>query len=224
MAFGDFRKAFPSRQPERHGGRSLQVGRGLPLNVDAWYSPFLNAAHCSHKVAPTPANSHPARKSHRLPPAVYATTEYEYFFTICGRHQGEPFRSAALAKVVIDSLLWTKERYGWLLFCYCLIPDHLHFVCRLTEAELRLVNCGARGWVPEGVLDHLARFKSYTTNRSWQCGAQGSLWQKSSFDRVLDMSKPFEEVAQYTLENPVRKGLVREWTEWPYAKIIDQWW
>jgi hypothetical protein len=166
----------------------------------------------------------PVRKLHRLPPAVYAKTEYEFFFTVCARHQGVPFNYAPVATIVIDSLLWTRSTYGWLLYCYCLMPDHLHFVCRLTEEQTRLVNCGVRGMQVEGVLDHLARFKSYTTNRSWKHGLSGPLWQKSSYDRVFDLAKPVEEVIQYAIENPQRKGLVEYWDQWPYSKVVDPWW
>jgi putative transposase len=103
------------------------------------------------------------------------------------------------------------------------MPDHLHFVCRLTDADVKFVNAGARGMQPEGVLDHLGRFKSFTTNASWKLGFRGPLWQKSSYDRVLDLDWSFEEVVQYILDNPVRKGLVTDWTEWPYSRIVDQW-
>ena len=166
----------------------------------------------------------PARRLHRLPRAVYSKTEYEFFFTICGRHHGEPFRNELLAKTVIDSLLWTRKQYRWLLFCYCLMPDHLHFVCRLTEEHMKLVNTGPGGIDREGVLDHLSRFKSFTTNQSWKLGLRGPLWQRSSYDRVFDLAKPLEETALYTLENPVRKGLVGEWQQWPHSAIVDPWW
>jgi REP element-mobilizing transposase RayT len=166
----------------------------------------------------------PQRKLHRFSAAVYATTKYEYYFTVCARPHGKPFRNRRLAETVIESLLWTKRKHKWLLFCYCLMPDHLHFVCRVTDAEVKLINAGARGTEPEGVLDHLARFKSYTTNRSWTFGFEGKLWQKSSFDRVLDMERPFEEVIRYALENPVRKELVTDWRDWPYSRLVDPWW
>lgn len=175
---------------------------------------------------PTPFHDddRPRRRLHRLPPAIYCKTEYEFFFTVCARHQGNPFLNSDLAKVVIDSLLWTRSRYRWLLFCYCLMPDHLHFVCRLTDDQVRLVNTGARGFQLEGVLDHLARFKSFTTSQSWRYGLQGGLWQKSSYDRVFDLEKPLVEVIEYTLENPVRKQLVGGWQDWAHARIVDPWW
>ena len=171
-----------------------------------------------------PIDDVPERTRHRLSMAVYATTEFEYSFTVCARHQGSPFADKRLADEVVRSLLWTRDHYRWLLFCYCLMPDHLHFVCRLTERDAKMLNAGARGTVAEGVLDHLGRFKSFTTNVSWKLGFRGKLWQKSSYDRVFDLLRPFEETVLYTLGNPVRKGLVADWQEWPYSRIVDPWW
>jgi hypothetical protein len=94
----------------------------------------------------------------------------------------------------------------------------------MKEDQAPVVNAGARGLQLEGVLDHLARFKSYTTRRSWMYGFTGTLWQKSSFDRVFDIARPLEEVIEYTLENPERKNLVLDWHDWEYAKIVDPWW
>src|SRR5688572_5150094 len=107
------------------------------------------------------------RKLHRLPQAIYSDPMYEFFFTICARHQGTPFLREEVATLTVESLLWTRKRYAWKLFCFCLMPDHLHIVCKLTEREARSLNAGARGIIPEGVLEHLGRFKSYTTTRSW---------------------------------------------------------
>jgi REP element-mobilizing transposase RayT len=166
----------------------------------------------------------PQRKHHRLAPATYAATEYAYYFTVCARHQSQPFRNAQLANTVIKSLLWTRDHYHWLLFCYCLMPDHLHFVCRLTEQDEKQIDRGGRAAHPEGVLDHLGRFKSYTTSQSWKLGLTGPLWQKSSYDRVLDLERPLVEVIEYVLNNSVRRELVNDWEDWPYSKIVDPWW
>ena len=171
-----------------------------------------------------PRKELPKRKLHRLSTDVYAMTDCEFHFTVCARGQAVPFHDPNLAAIVIESLLWTRKQHKWRLFCYCLMPDHLHFVARLTNEEAQLINTGSRGMQPEGILDHLARFKSYTTNRSWRLGFRGPLWQKSSYDRLLDLEKPFEEVVLYTLANPVRKELVVDWEDWPYSRIVDPWW
>src|SRR4051812_4466520 len=90
----------------------------------------------------------PVRKRHRLPAESYALTDHAYFFTLCARHHSEPFLTVELAKAVIESLIWTRNRYEWQLYCYCLMPDHLHFMCRLTVSG-QWVNGGRRGHLPE---------------------------------------------------------------------------
>ncbi|MBX9680017.1 MAG: hypothetical protein K2X38_14745 [Gemmataceae bacterium] len=165
----------------------------------------------------------PQRRNHRLPTEIYACTGYEFFFTICARERGEPFRDEKLAQEVCDSLIWTARKYAWQLFGFCLMPDHFHFACSLTQANTKQVNAGGRGTVTEGLLDHVARFKSFTTSKAWAHGIKGQLWQKSSYDRVLDMPWAFEDILRYVLENPVRRGLVERWEDWPYSRIVDPW-
>lgn len=164
------------------------------------------------------------RKSHRLPMECYAASDCEFFFTICARHQGEPFAAPALAAAIVDSLLWRKHHHNWTLFCYCLMPDHLHLLLQLPPHEIRYIDGGARGIVPEGILDHVGHFKKYTTTQIWwEHGGEGSLWQRSSFDRVIRYNDSIEAAGNYVLRNPVRKGLVENWEDYPYAAVVDPW-
>src|SRR5438552_420484 len=118
------------------------------------------------RLATMPESNRPQRKAHRLVAQNYAQSDCCYFFTLCARQLGQPFLNCALARAVIESLLWTRNRYDWDLYSYCLMPDHLHFVCRLKKSSGRTMNAGARGNVVEGVLEHVARFKSFTTKLS----------------------------------------------------------
>ena len=164
------------------------------------------------------------RKRHRLPLECYALSENEFFFTICARQHGRPFADAALAQSVVDALLWYKRKYAWHLFCYSLLPDHLHFITRLSDMEMRLRNAGGRGIVPEGILEQVGYFKRYTTTQIWwKLGGRGKLWQRSSYDRVIRYNDSVEDAVFYTLRNPERKGLVETWTDYPYAAIVDEW-
>jgi putative transposase len=164
------------------------------------------------------------RKKHRLPMDCYSQSDCEFFFTICARHQGTPFADPVLAESVVQALLWRKRRHSWTLFCYCLMPDHLHFVMQLPPLEARQSNAGARGQVPEGVLDQVGNFKKYTTTQVWwPRGGSGKLWQRSSYDRIIRYCESLDVAAQYVLNNPVRKGLVSQWEDHPYTAIVDPW-
>ncbi len=165
------------------------------------------------------------RRPHRLPAEAYAQSECIYYFTLCARQHGDLFLHGGLARSVVSSLLWRRERHRWKLYAYCLMPDHLHFLLQLTGDDSRLLDGGSRGLVPASVLDQIGDFKKYTTTQVWwKLGGEGRLWQKSSYDRIIRWGDSIDDAARYTLENPVRKGLVEDWLEYPYSGIVDPWW
>ena len=45
----------------------------------------------------------------------------------------------------------------------------------------------------------------------------GAVWQEESFDHVLRCSEGLEAKVEYVLQNPVRKGLVADWREYPWT-------
>ncbi len=155
----------------------------------------------------------PNRKKHRLALEQYTFSDREFFFTICARQHGQPFLNPSLAESVIASLLWTRERYHWYLFCYCLMPDHLHFILQLPDVDRVTYSAGIRGKVIEGVLEHVGRFKSYTTTQCWwKHGGYGKLWQKSSYDHIIRHNDSVVDAVWYVLNNPTRKGSVKSWS------------
>ena len=162
------------------------------------------------------------RNPHRLPIEQYSLSEGEFFFTICARHCGQPFSDPMLAKRIIDALLWRRVKHGWLLYCYCLMPDHLHFIVSLLDAERKLRNAGARGFEVEGLLHQIGDFKSYTTSQIWwPYGGSGELWQRSSHDHVIRYNDKIDHAVEYVLNNSTRKQLVEDWRQYPHAGIVD---
>lgn len=162
------------------------------------------------------------RRTHRLPPQAYSTSKASYFFTLCARRPGAPFLNHELARAVIAALRWRRERHRWSLYGYCLMPDHLHFIARLPVQETAgpLSEAGAL----TSVLDQVRDFKRYTTTQIWwKQGGRGSLWQPSSYDRIVRPGDSIEAAVHYVLENTVRKGLVECWEEYPFAGVVDRW-
>ncbi len=163
-------------------------------------------------------------KKHRLPLEYYTASDCEFFFTISAKWGQPRFTNEKLAQAVVDALLWRKRHHNWTLYVYCLMPDHLHFIVRLPPHEIRYFDGGARGIVPETILDHVGNFKKWTTTKIWWAqGGTGQLWLKSSYDRVIWYNRSVEPVCSYVLNNPVRKGLVEKWQDYPYVGIVDSW-
>ncbi|MBI4595730.1 MAG: transposase [Candidatus Tectomicrobia bacterium] len=141
----------------------------------------------------------------RLRDFNYSDPAYVYFVTLCARHQKEPFKNEDLSNEIITALLHLKETKIF-LYCYCLMPDHLHVAISPRNQNL------------SGILRD---FKSYTTKISWRFGIIGKLWQRNFYDHIARHDENLLTICQYILENPVRKGLVEEVEGWPYSALVD---
>jgi len=45
-------------------------------------------------------------------------------------------------------------------------------------------------------------------------------WQKDFFDHVIKIDESLATNVKYTLDNPVRKGIVTQWQEYPFKGSI----
>ncbi len=80
------------------------------------------------------------------------------------------------------------------------MPDHVHLLIAPLEREAAVGNASAA----------IKRFMRQDLKATWQ-------WQPGSFDRLLRSDESAEQKWQYMRENPVRAGLVQEWSDWPYC-------
>ncbi|MCL0065367.1 transposase [Dehalococcoidia bacterium] len=148
------------------------------------------------------------RKALRLRDFDYSDTNYAYFVTLCAKHLQNPFQEEALAEEVIESLLFIRKEKALLLYCYCLMPDHLHVVLSPSTKS------GNISKIMQG-------FKSYTTRLGWKYGISGKLWQRSFYDHIARTDEHLLTICEYILANPVRKGLVERPENWLYSGLVD---
>ena len=88
------------------------------------------------------------------------------------------------------------------VIAYCFMPDHVHLVVQTTK----LTGDVAR-------FARLAKqFAGYV--HSQEMGER--LWQPAWHDRLLRKSDDFVTVIRYVLQNPIRAGLAREVSQYPY--------
>ncbi|MBL7119164.1 MAG: transposase [Dehalococcoidia bacterium] len=121
-------------------------------------------------------NLPPRRKALRLKDFDYSIPDHVYFVTACARHLPQPFQNEILAQKVIDCLVFIRNTKGIRLYCYCLMPDHLHLA--LSPSSLSGSISGV-----------LKEFKSYTTRLGWEQGVKGRLWQRSFLITLLARRK-----------------------------------
>jgi len=157
------------------------------------------------------------RNSYRLAGHDYADPSYAYFVTLSAQIKtvkggsvdpARPFTSCpSLAAQAVESLTYYRRQGKWLLFAYCLMPDHLHLLV-----------------TPEGGVNLsivLGQYESFVTRSAWGYGIVGALWQRSFHDHILRKQEAAAEVVAYILNNPVRGGLVEQWEDWPWCGMPD---
>lgn len=155
-----------------------------------------------------PMTGLPQRRRLRLPAFDYSNPDYVYFVTLRADHLRAPFADAALAKAVVDALLYQRTTGRVSVYAYVLMPDHLHITLSPTDNAY-------------SVSEILRDFKGYTTQLAWRHGVTGSLWQRSFYDHIARRFEDVVGMCQYVIDNPVRKGLVASAQEWPYLGMPD---
>lgn len=152
--------------------------------------------------------AYPRWRTRRLPDFDYANADVAYFVTIRAREGTRPFVDDKLAGEVIASLHWLRDKRGISIFAYCLMPNHLHLVLRLSDGNIKLSSI-------------IGSMKSFSTRRYWELGNEGILWQDRFYDHILRKSEDGPQIVLYIVENPVRAGLVPEAADYPYSGTPD---
>jgi len=150
---------------------------------------------------------HPSQNQ-RLNPMLYKDASRVYFITICAYVGQKPFVRGQLNAVILDVLREEQDRQNCKVFTYCLMPDHLHFLISPRED-------GA------SILAFTDQYKGKTTNRSWTVGWCGKLWQPRYYDHVVRAGEDLRAIAEYILNNPVRKNLVEYAEEWLWGGYLN---
>ena len=141
-------------------------------------------------------------KSIRLPRECYSEVNRPFFITICVANRLRLFADKEIAARIWELILKGHLMSHSKLTCVCLMPDHLH----LIQAPTR-----------ENLIDLIGRWKSYTTTILRKEFNVRSMWQHSFYDRAVRKEEDLRKLAEYTINNPVRAGLVESARNYPYS-------
>jgi len=81
------------------------------------------------------------------------------------------------------------------------MPNHVHLLALNVDGSL---------------LDLMRQFKGRKSTRL-RGRVKSPVWQRSFHDHILRRNEDINRTVLYLLENPVRAGLVRKWTEYPWC-------
>ena len=133
-----------------------------------------------------------------------------YFITVCVHRRRPLLNSPGVHAVLREEWMSWRERHGWAVGRYVIMPDHVHFFA------MPLLEIG------KNLGQVVRKWKEWTAkNIVNTCGAIAPLWQPEFFDHLLRSKESYREKWAYIRENPVRAGLVDDADKWPYAGWVD---
>lgn len=130
--------------------------------------------------------------------------------TICTKNMSPLFSNREFTVSCISILSDLCERFNFELYCYCFMPDHVHFIISVKGSY--------------SIVDLVAMFKSLASKKGRDFGLQAPIFQSRFYDHFLRVDEELIEKINYIIENPVRKSLVKDLREYPFSfsSIIDQ--
>lgn len=119
--------------------------------------------------------------------------------------------------VFVASMVAARERCGFRLVAYAVMPEHVHLLIVpddvgvpdvLRSIKQPVAQRAIRRWRETGakVLDVIRVGEGY---RYWQAGG--------GFDRLVRDQKELEKTFHYIHRNPVARGLVEKETDWAWS-------
>jgi putative transposase len=152
-----------------------------------------------------PSNENVGRKHPIHQPVVTRGNQPAIVFVTVNTHQRKLIlaRQDAVATIV---KAWA-EAEAWLVGRYVIMPDHVHLFCAPRDVAVPL-----RNWI---------KFWKSLASRRWPRPAEQPVWQLDFWDTQLRRGESYAQKWDYVWRNPVRKGLVSQPEDWPYAGQLN---
>lgn len=117
-------------------------------------------------------------------------------------------RDPPIAELVCD-VLHNRDTMTYELLAYCVMPNHLHVVLTPLRRDAESYHSLSR---------IMHTIKSYTAHKAnVMLVRKGAFWQGESYDHYVRDADELQRIVYYVLWNPVKAGLVAEWTDWPWT-------
>jgi REP element-mobilizing transposase RayT len=113
-------------------------------------------------------------------------------------------RQEEIAEIVANSIkFFEKTRY--VSHAWCIMPNHVHWLITPKESE--------------SLAKIVHSIKSYSAKEAnKKLSRTGTFWNREYYDHCVRSSDEFGRLVMYTLNNPVKAGLCKEWRDWPWTK------
>ncbi|MBI5894276.1 MAG: transposase [Deltaproteobacteria bacterium] len=132
---------------------------------------------------------------------------YRYFITIVTDRKNKIFISNEIVDRILEIFKDLSISCQFIVWAYCFMPDHFHVLIEGKSQD-------------SDMKELLSRFKQKTAFE-FKKAYQKRLWQENYYEHVLIKDEDTRKAARYIFENPIRKGLVKDVSDYPYIGSFE---
>ncbi|MDQ6767184.1 MAG: transposase [Candidatus Eremiobacteraeota bacterium] len=134
--------------------------------------------------------------------------EHTYYLTFGTWKRVPAFADPTVAATACRVILRYRNEGRYYLYAYVVMPDHIHVLLKLRKSagELSTIVATIKATIKHDVMEF--------TKLNWQPGFHD--WIKRDHEESADF-------VRYTLSNPVRAGLCKDPSEYPFLGMADSW-
>jgi len=125
--------------------------------------------------------------------------------TVDGPHW---LRDPRVAEVLREAFHYRDGRVYDLL-AFCIMSNHAHVV-------YTPLLCDDGSYYALSSIMHSLKGRT-ASKANHILGREGHFWQAESYDHYVRDAQELERIVWYVLNNPVKAGLVDEWSKWPWS-------
>ena len=137
----------------------------------------------------------------------YQQSHQTHFVTFSCYDRRPGFRSPATYNLFLTCLEEMRQRFDLRIYGYVVMPEHVHLL--ISEPKHKTL-AGALHFLKLSFSKRLPKRKA---------GFSGPFWQARYYDRNVRDAEEFQTKLHYLHRNPVKRGLVRDPTQWEWSSF-----
>jgi REP element-mobilizing transposase RayT len=115
-----------------------------------------------------------------------------------------------IAQLVVDGLRYLDDRV-YRLDAFCVMSNHVHAVFAPLLLSTENNEYHSLSVIMHSLKRHTAREANRLLKRT------GTFWEHESYDHYVRDQAEWERIVNYVINNPVKAGLIENWSKWPYS-------
>ena len=135
----------------------------------------------------------------------YKDDGYVYFVTTNTYGRKEIFRNQRACEFLRSIISYYKFVFKFRLYSYCIMPDHMHMIIQALSKQYDIST------IMKEIKGTFGREYNILIRK------RGDIWQRKFYDSVVRNERDIITKINYILENPVRKNMAKEATDYEFS-------